>query len=204
MSNRTLIISVSFLIIFLLVLSFLPKKTVRNYPSNGTDIIAFGDSLIVGYGARQGKDFVSLLSFRINEPIINLGKNGDTTSDALARLEQVNSYNPKIVMILLGGNDFLKKVPIDVTKENLEKIIQYFQSRKAVVILLGVRGGVLKDGFASMYEDLSDKYDTAYVPDVLKGLVFNTNYMYDAVHPNDVGHRLIAEKIYPVLKKFVY
>lgn len=204
MSNRTLIIIVSFLIIFFVALSFVPKKTVTNYPSPGVDIIAFGDSLVVGYGSRDGNDFVSILSSKIKRPIINLGKNGDTTSDALGRLDQASSYDPKVVMILLGGNDFLKKVPAEITKANLEKIIQYFQSRKSVVILLGVRGGVLKDGFASMYEDLSDEYNTAYVPDVLKGLVFNTNYMYDAVHPNDDGYRLIAEKIYPVLKKFVY
>lgn len=204
MSNRTLIIVVSILIAFFVTLSLLPKRIIANYPSSGRDIIAFGDSLVVGYGAREGGDFVTLLSNKIQIPIINLGKKGDTTADAILRLGEIDAYNPKVVMILLGGNDFLKKVPIEITRANLEQIIQYIQSKKAVVVLLGVRGGVLKDGFSSMYEDLSQKYNTAYVPDVLKGLVFNTNYMYDAVHPNDAGYRLIAEKIYPVIKKFVY
>src|SRR3989344_5841326 len=59
--------------------------SVKNYPSAGTDIIAFGDSLVAGIGADSGKDFVSLLSQKIGKPIINLGVPGETTEQGLAR-----------------------------------------------------------------------------------------------------------------------
>src|SRR3989338_9628816 len=68
---------------------------ITNYPSSGTDIIAFGDSLVVGAGAIGGNDFVSLLSKKIGQEIINLGVNGDTTANGLARMSELNRYRPK-------------------------------------------------------------------------------------------------------------
>ena len=54
-----------------------------DYPTAGTNLIAFGDSLVFGYGASQGNDFVSVLSSRLGVPIINAGRNGDTTQTGL-------------------------------------------------------------------------------------------------------------------------
>jgi acyl-CoA thioesterase-1 len=104
------------------------------------------------------------------------------------------------VLLLLGGNDHLKKVPIDETFDTLSKLIENIQSRGAIVLLLGVRGAVLSDPFAERYEELSEKYHTAYVSDVLDGLFAHTEYMSDEVHPNDKGYAIIADRVEPVLK----
>ena len=179
---------------------FLRSGPITNYPSSGTDIIAFGDSLIAGQGATSGHDFVSILSQDIGQPIVNLGVAGNTTADGLARLNQLDQYHPKVVILLLGGNDYLQHDDIDTTFTNLASIIQNIQSRGAVVLLLGVRGGVLDDHFASRYEDLAKTYHTAYVSDVLSGLLGHQDLMSDEVHPNDAGYALIANRIEPVLK----
>ncbi len=102
---------------------FKKPDAVENYPSQGTDIIAFGDSLVEGIGATTGNDFVSLLSKKIDRPIINLGHSGDTTAQGFARLSELNSYHPQVVFLLLGGNDHLQKVPIAETFDNLSTII---------------------------------------------------------------------------------
>ena len=172
---------------------------ITNYPSSGTDIIAFGDSLVVGAGATGGNDFVSLLSKKIGQDIINLGVNGDTTANGLARMSELNRYRPKVVLLLLGGNDHLRKVPIEMTFENLGKIIENIQSRDAVVLLLGVKGNLFGDKFAPEFDKLHKKYGTAYIPDVLDGLFGNGEFMEDPIHPNDAGNRVIAERIYLVL-----
>ena len=173
--------------------------SIRNYPSSGTDIVAFGDSLVWGEGADEGRDFVSLLSQRIGQPIINLGNPGDTTAAGLARISGLDQYHPKVVILLLGGNDYLKRVPSDETFVNLGTLIQDIQSRGAVVLLLGIRGGVLVDHFAPQFERLRDTYHTAYVSDVLGGLFGNHEFMSDEVHPNNLGYAKIADRIYPVL-----
>lgn len=175
------------------------ENAITNYPSSGTDIIAFGDSLVSGAGATSGNDFVSLLSSRVGRPIVNLGVPGDTTAQGLARLDALDQYRPQVVLLLLGGNDHLKKVPIETTFTNLAKIIENIHARGAIVLLLGVKGNLFGDTFAPEFENLRDTYETAYVSNVLDGLFGDAKYMADQVHPNDAGNRIIADRVYPVL-----
>ena len=97
----------------------------------------------------------------------------------------------------------MKKVPITETRKNVSQIIQNIHSRGATVLLLGVRGGILQDRFETEYETLSDVYNTAYVSDVLEGLLGNAQYMSDAVHPNDNGYNKIMMRVAPELKKLI-
>lgn len=178
-----------------------PSARITNYPSSNTGIVAFGDSLVAGVGSTEENDFVALLTRKIGQPIVNLGISGNTTAQGLARINEVTSRKPKVVLVLLGGNDYLQKVPKETTQKNLETIIKRIQESGAVVVLLGIRGGLLTDPYASMFGDLSARLGTFYVPDVLDGLIGDSTYMSDTVHPNNAGYERIAEKIYPVLSK---
>jgi lysophospholipase L1-like esterase len=180
-----------------------PATEVENYPASGTDIIAFGDSLIAGVGATEGNDMVSILERQIGEPIINLGVPGDTTADGLARLDELDNYDPKVVVLLLGGNDAIQRVPIEETFQNLALIIEDLQSRGAVVVLLGVRSGILGDAFDTEFEQLAREYNTVYVSDVLAGVLGRPALMADAVQPNDAGYAQIADRIMPELRKVI-
>ncbi len=179
------------------------EKPIRNYPSKGTDIIAFGDSLVEGVGASAGNDFISLLSRKIGRPVINLGKSGDTTAEALRRIGDLDDYHPQVVLLLLGGNDHLRKVPIAETFKNLSVLIEDIQGRGAIVVLLGVRGNLFGDKFEPEFEKLQNNYQTAYIPDVLSGLFGHREYMADPIHPNDAGYAVIANRVYPVLVKLL-
>lgn len=179
------------------------SNAIKNNPSSGANIVAFGDSLVVGVGSTEGNDFVSVLSSKIGEPIINLGKNGDTTEMALARLDEVLENDPKIVLLLLGGNDYLRQVPKEETFLNLGIIIEAIQKQGAMVVLLGVRAGVFRDNNEKEFEFLSKKYSTAYVPNVLNGLIGNSNLMYDSIHPNDAGYRIIADSVFQEIKGLI-
>lgn len=163
-------------------------------------IVAFGDSLVQGVGSSEGNDFVSVLSREINVPIINLGRSGDTTKDALTRIDQVIAEDPTTTIVLFGGNDFLRKVPIGETFNNLEKIIKTIQESGSEVVLLGIRGGILSDGYKNRFEDLAEKTDVPFVPNVLDGLLGNQKYMSDGIHPNDEGYKIIAERVEEILK----
>lgn len=202
---RYVIFTVTLIVLsFFVYVKFFKSEEIKNYPSRGQDIIAFGDSLVFGQGASsENKNFVSLLSQKLSVPITNLGIPGNTTADALARISDMDKYNPKVVLVLLGGNDYLQKVPIETTFKNLGAIIQKIQSKGSVVLLLGVRGGILNDKFDTEFEKISSQYHTAYVSDVLSGLITNMQYMSDAVHPNDIGYQKIADRVYPVLQKLL-
>ncbi len=165
-------------------------------------IVAFGDSLVQGVGASDvSNNFVSLLSRDIGEDIINLGVSGNTTRDGLERLDDVIEIKPRIVMLLLGGNDFLKKIPQDETFANLRSIVERIQNTGASVLLLGVRGGLLYDSYDKRFKAFARENGTGFVPNVLDGLIGDRKYMYDSVHPNDAGYEVMSRKIYPVLVK---
>lgn len=176
-----------------------PKQTIRDTGP----IVAFGDSLIYGVGASTDQNFVTKLSTKIGEPIVNLGIPGNTTADGLARLNTVVALNPRIVLVLLGGNDYLKRVPPETTFSNLDTIISELRKRDIGVIVLGVQGGVLSDPFEKEFKALTKKHAVAYVPNVLNGLIGKKDLMSDAVHPNAEGYQRIADIVYPVLEKLI-
>lgn len=165
-------------------------------------IVAFGDSLVHGTGS-SGGGFVRMLAERLDRPIENLGVPGDTTADGLERLDAVLALRPAVVILLLGGNDFLRQVPREQTFANLDRIIQRLQDDGAAVLLVGVRGGLVRDGFAAHFEALAERRGTAYVHDVLDDTLGVPGYMADQVHPNDAGYRVIADRVYPVLSEMV-
>lgn len=172
---------------------------VKNYPPRGGSIVAFGDSLVFGTGATEGKNFVSLLSGMIGKPIENLGVPGDTTEMGLAHIDAVIRKHPSVVLLLLGGNDSLHRVPREQTFKNLDSIVSRLQNDGILVVLLGVRGGLFTDNFDTEFEELAKRRKTAFVPDVLDGLFGHPKFMSDEIHPNDDGYAVIAQKIYPVL-----
>ncbi len=112
----------------------------------------------------------------------------------------VLSKNPKIVFILLGGNDYLQKKSKEETFANLRIMIEKIQQGGSIVVLMGVRGGIFVDRFEEDYENLAKELHTGYVPNVLDGIITNRTLMYDSIHPNDEGYRIISLRVIPVLR----
>ena len=200
--SHLLIIVVLSVLVAIYFFSGLNPKLV-NYPPKNDKIVAFGDSLIEGYGSTQGNDFVSVLSKKLNKPIVNLGISGNTTAEGMTRLDEVFNYNPGTVILLLGGNDYIRRVPKEETFANLRQMIFTLQSKGVFVVLLGVRGGAITDGYKGPFESLARDMGVAFVPDVLSGLIGDARYMSDVVHPNDEGYKKIAEKVYDTVGQYL-
>lgn len=202
MTKTTWIIIGSLIISIAAYLLFREKDSViTNYPPVQGPIVALGDSLVYGYGSTMGNDFIGVLEKQTGREIINMGINGNTTADGLARVDTVIALKPSVVIVLLGGNDFLRKVPVEQTFSNLDMIVEKLQESGAVVVVLGIQGGVLSDPFSKQFEALSERRGTLYVPNVLAGMIGNQSLMYDTIHPNDAGYKKIADKVLPVLEK---
>jgi lysophospholipase L1-like esterase len=171
---------------------------IRNYPPKNARIVAFGDSLVFGQGATEGHDFVSELSTKIGRPIINLGVSGNTTADGVARIDDVLEVDPGLVLLLLGGNDTLRRIPVETTETNLRTIIERLEQNGSVVMFIGVRGGVLGSEREDMYERVSTEYGALYVDDILDGIFLKPELMHDGIHPNDQGYMRIADRLHTV------
>ena len=154
--TRTKVIAAaSALLLILLVWALWPSRfsRVTNLDSKGSALIAFGDSLTAGYGASSGEDYPSQLAQRVGITVLNTGVSGDTTEMALARLDSdVLTRDPRIVIIGLGGNDFLRQLPISETEANLRSIVRKIQGAGAMVVVLGFRFPSFSANYEEMYE----------------------------------------------------
>jgi len=173
---------------------------ITNLDSTGDSIVCFGDSLTEGAGAEKGSDYPSMLRRKVSWPVINAGVIGDTTQDAIQRIEEdVLAHNPRMVIVMLGGNDYLRKVPLAKTLANMDIIVARIQDHGAIVVLVTVRLGILKDHYTKEFKKIAQKRGALFVPNVMKGILTNPKLKYDRIHPNADGYCLITERIYEAI-----
>ena len=178
---------------------------IRNLGSRGESVVCFGDSLTEGVGAGSGEDYPSILAREIAQPVINAGRRGDTSADGLARLDrEALERNPRLVIVLFGGNDFLRKIPLSETRMNLAAIVERIHERGAMAAVAGLRLGLFADEYGPMFREIAEKNGALYIPEVLRGILNDPSLKSDAVHPNGAGYRLmaarIAERVKPLLE----
>jgi len=193
------------MVLFILALVVLAVLIVSSHyfePAyyKGKTVVALGDSLTFGVGAAADENYVSHLARALNIKIFNEGVDGDTTEEALNRVQaDVLSFHPDAVIILLGGNDFLEQIPIEKTRDNLAKIIDILNENKIKIVLVGLHHQFLSN-YEKMYEDLArEKHVAGYVPDILGGIYQHPDLMFNDIHPNASGYKIMAERIKPVL-----
>lgn len=161
----------------------------------GEQIIAFGDSITAGAGVGPQAAYPSLLSQTLGLPVVNLGRNGDTTETALNRLQQdVISADPWLVIVGLGGNDFLRQVPLAQTEQNLREIVTRLQQQGAIVVVLGMNVYPFNGDYEALYQRVATETQAHLIPGVLEGLN-DTRYLYDQIHPNQAGHQILANRV---------
>ena len=182
------------------------KKEIANINSTGKNIICFGDSITFGYGASPGYDFPARLAKLVKSPVINLGIDGDTTTEGLQRINNyVLERDPLLVIIEFAGNDFLKKIPMEATVKNVKEMIDMSLSKGAMVALVDISAGMFFRDYRIAFSKIAQEKGVIFIPSVLNGIITNPMLKSDFLHPNDNGYNMVALKIYkaisPYLKK---
>jgi len=169
---------------------------------HGSAVLALGDSVTVGVGAGAGEDYPTRLAEISGWVIHNHGVSGDTSSGARERLENaLAEAQPKLVIVEIGGNDFLRRQPNDTVKENIRAILRRVKTAGIPVVLvavpafspLGAAVGRLSD--AELYAELADEEKVPLVPAVFARVLSDPNLKADTIHPNAAGYRQLAEGI---------
>ena len=181
-----------------------PSGSKTDYLSGGNPIIAFGDSLTFGTGAPPEMSYPAQLSKKLNRPVINAGVPGDTTAEALARLERdVLARSPGIVLLTLGGNDLKNRMAAEAAFENLERIVERIQSTDALVIIGGISIPFWDRGFSERYRRLAEKTGAVLIENVYEGIMGDRTLMSDPIHPNGKGYRVMAEHFADALAPYL-
>lgn len=201
------ILKISLIFSAVLTLGCADKVTVEVKTLNKEDtILAFGDSLTFGMGAKPHESYPDQLAEITGYSVINAGLNGDTASGAIKRLnKEIEDYNPKLVILGLGGNDMLKKKD-EQLEDDLTKLVDFIKSKDIQVVMLStpqpniVMGmiGALDD--APLYASVAKNTQTYLIEDVYSNYLSQKKYKSDLIHLNAEGYKLVAEDIAKELK----
>ena len=165
----------------------------------GSTVLAFGDSVTHGTGAGSGEDYPSRLAELSGWQVINAGIPGDTADRARGRLGGLlSTHQPELVIIELGGNDFLRKRRASQVQENLEELIKESQASGATTVLVAVPRlsmlrasvGALED--SPIYADLAESTGVLLIDDVFSDVLSDEALRADPIHPNAEGYRVLA------------
>ena len=186
-------------ILIILILNILPKENRKmNSLLPDDTILALGDSLTYGHGAGHNESYPALISSLSGYKVINAGMNGETSEEGLRRLPKLlEDRSVKLMILCFGGNDILRKKPMDSLKQNLKTMIQMAKEKKIGVLLVAVPN-ISLFGLSplALYEEVADEENIPLVSGVLAEILGNPALKSDQIHPNALGYKQMAEKIY--------
>ena len=181
-------------------------------------ILVLGDSLSAEYGLPRGSGWVALLQQQLDAShpgtqVVNASISGETTSGGRSRLPALlRQHRPTHVVIELGGNDALRGLPLDMTRENLGFLLRSSREAGARVLLLGMQmppnyGAESTRRFAALYPALAKQHGAALVPFFLQGVGDDPDptrwFQADRIHPNQAAQPRLLANVWPELKKLL-
>ncbi len=179
-------------------------------PTTG-NIVVLGASVVEGYGVQDTERYADLLQARLNTSgynytIINQGISGDTTGDGLKRIDEVIKAEPEIIILALGGNDFIQRKKLDEVEANLRVLVTKIQEVNADILMIGViapptRGFDYSLDSRKVFERVAEDFDLTLMPSYFKGILLDSRYMQsDGIHPKPAGHVKIADNVWELLE----
>jgi len=174
--------------------------------------VILGDSLSAAYGMELDESWPRLLQQRLDENghayrVFNSSITGETTQGGLTRLPRLlEQHQPAIVIVELGGNDGLRGLPLEVTRENLSRIIERSLAAGARVVLAEMRippnyGRTYTEKFNGTYTELAARYDVVLLPFLLQEIALEPDLMQaDGIHPTATAQPLIMEQVWSALE----
>ncbi|OAI12136.1 arylesterase [Methylomonas lenta] len=176
------------------MLSKLPDQAV---------ILAFGDSLTYGTGAAAEHDYPSILAGLAGREVINAGVPGEISSEGLIRLPALlDEYQPNLLILIHGGNDILRQINPEQTRDNLKAMIAEAKQRNIAVVLMGVpKFGLVFLHSAEFYAELAQSEQVPVDLESLPTILASNALKSDTVHPNDAGYAQLAKNIAVLLQQ---
>jgi acyl-CoA thioesterase-1 len=179
-------------------------------------ILAFGDSLIAGYGLSEREGFSAQLedALRAFDPgaqVLNAGISGNTTADALRRLPRVLSALPRqpdLAVVQVGPNDVMRGLSPQQMRANLEAILTEFNRCTIPVLLATVEPPPFlrhrTGAYIGIHEALARQYGVAtcaFFPDDVLG--HPDMVLADRVHPNVRAIAVVVQGIVPAIRQLL-
>ena len=196
------------------VIVALTFATAAAATAEGTRVMAFGDSLVHGYGLAEDDTFPAQLQAALQQQghaveVLNAGNSGDTTAAGLARLDWALADRPDAVIVVLGANDGLRGLEPRETYGNLTAILERLEADGLPVLLAGMLaprnlGAAYVEEFDGVFQRLSEERNVIFYPFFLEGVAAQTQLnLGDGIHPNEDGVAEIVSRILPSVESLL-
>ena len=179
------------------------RKPLGRVVPAGSVVLALGDSLTFGTGATPETSFPSVLAALSGWQIVNAGVPGDTSAQALERLPALlDEHKPALVLVSIGGNDLLRRLPETDARANLQRICELAQSAGAQVLLLAVPRPSVAAAFTGslsdhpMYADVSAALKLPLHAEGWARVLADAALRADPIHANARGYAQMARSVF--------
>ena len=176
------------------------KKTAQPVPP-GSTVLALGDSLTFGTGASAETSYPTVLAGLTGWNVVNAGVSGDTSAQALARLPALLAeHQPKLVIVSIGGNDFLRKLPESDTRAHVHAICKQSLDAGAQVLLVAVPRATVAAALGQMtdhalYAEVAKDLKIPLQREAWGEVLAQPDLRADAVHANARGYAQFARSV---------
>jgi len=174
-------------------------------------ILVLGDSISAAYGMSLEQGWVAQLARHMagrapEVQVVNASISGDTTAGGLRRLPPLlQSHQPSVVIIELGGNDGLRGYPIASLKQNLAHMVELSQRAGARVIIVPMEippnyGARYTADFRQAYRSVAEATDSVLAPFLLDGVATDPALMQaDGIHPTAEAQSQLLDNVLPTV-----
>lgn len=176
-------------------------------------VLVLGDSIAAGFGLEPSQAFPARIQEKIDAKgwtfkVVNAGQSGDTSAAGLGRLDWLLKNRVDVLVLELGANDGLRGLSAEVTKKNLQAIIDRTREKypQAKIIIAGMKvppnmGRDYGRRFESIFADLAKKNNAGLIPFILEGVAgARALNLSDGIHPTAKGHEIVAANVWRVLE----
>jgi acyl-CoA thioesterase I len=177
-------------------------------PASASTILVIGDSLSDAYNMPREAGWAQLLSQQLGEryQVVNASISGETTAGGAHRVDGLlESYQPSLLLIILGGNDGLRALNPRQIESNLAAIIEKGKGHGARVAIMQIRmppnlGPAYVSRFEAIYPRLAEQHQVALLPFFLEDLFDQPGMMMaDGIHPTIEAQPMMLDKLWPAL-----
>ena len=194
------------------VVLWLAFASVNANSQSQDTVLVLGDSISSAYGLTIEEGWVAQLQNTFDEKgldlnVVNASVTGDTTANGLGRLSGLLAeYEPRMLIIELGGNDGLRGLSVENLQANLISMAELANDYGAIPVVVSVQlpgnyGKAYNNLFASAFITAAEDTNAALVPSLFEGMDASAQWFQsDGIHPSASAQPLMLANVWKVIE----
>lgn len=159
-----------------------------------------GDSVSAGIGGAKEETWPKIFIDKYGANVADLSVAGATVTTAIRQAQEVTEPN-KLVLLEIGGNDYLFSTPLEQFQQSFREILDILKKQNSTIVMLEMPMLPKHFKYGEIQRKLAKEYNAVIIPKRFFASVEGTKgASRDFIHLSEKGHQLMAEKMWSVLE----